>query len=68
MLERTDASDEVVTQRLLKVADVARQLSVAPITVRRLIRTGRLQSVRLSCRAIRIHQKDVDAITGVTTT
>jgi excisionase family DNA binding protein len=49
--------------KLLRVADVAEQLSVAEETVRRWLRDGRLDGVRLSRRAgWRIRQSSVDEL------
>jgi excisionase family DNA binding protein len=53
-----ERSDELP---LLTVAEVAKRLRVHPITVRRLIKSGRLRVVRIG-RAVRIRADDLDAL------
>lgn len=48
------------SDRLLTVQDVAQLLQVHDQTVRGYIREGRLRSIRLGRRAIRISQADFD--------
>jgi len=49
--------------KLLTVAEVAEQLSVTEETVRRWLRAGRLEGVRLSRRAgWRVRQSSLDAL------
>ena len=51
---------ESTQERLLTVAEVAEQLRLHPITVRRHIKAGRLRAVRVG-RAVRVRQSEVDA-------
>ena len=51
------------TDRLLTVGEVAERLHVHPITVRRMIKAGRLPVVRIG-RAVRLREKDVLALSG----
>lgn len=53
----TNGSDD----RLLTVAEVAERLRVHPITVRRHIKSGRLQAVRVG-RSVRVRASDVQAL------
>jgi len=47
--------------RLLTIEDVADRLAVAPISVRRLVRAGRLTPVRpLGARAVRFAEDDLE--------
>lgn len=50
---------ESAEDRLLTVAEVAEQLRLHPITVRRHIKAERLRAVRVG-RAVRVRQSDVD--------
>lgn len=45
--------------QLLTVREVAERLRLHPITVRRLIKAGRLPAVRLG-RSVRVHESDVN--------
>jgi excisionase family DNA binding protein len=51
----------VESERLLTVREVAERLRVHPITVRRLIASGRLAAVRIG-RAVRVREADVGAL------
>jgi len=51
---------ERADDRLLTVPEVAERLRVHPITVRRLIKAGRLPAVRVG-RAVRVRVEDVEA-------
>ncbi len=47
--------------KLLTLDEVAERLGIAPISVRRLVRTGQLLAVRpLGGRGIRISERDLD--------
>ncbi len=45
----------------MRVKEVAAQLSVSEQTVRKLLRAGELQSIRIGKRAVRITRGSVDA-------
>ena len=45
----------------MRVKEVAAQLSVSEQTVRKLLRAGELQSIRIGKRAVRITRESVDA-------
>ncbi|MEW1930550.1 helix-turn-helix domain-containing protein [Rhodococcus sp. NPDC079359] len=49
-------------QKLVTIKSAATQLSTTPRTVHRLIREGKLASVRLSERILRIPQASIDAL------
>jgi len=51
---------ESTHERLLTVAEVAERLRVHPITVRRLIKAGRLRALTIG-RSVRVREVDVDA-------
>lgn len=53
-------ADPLLVGRLLKVAEVALRLGLSSRSVQSLIAAGRLRVVRLSPRAIRVSQGDVD--------
>ena len=48
----------------LRVKEVAEMLAVSYQTVRKLVKSGALQSVRIGNRGIRIPRKSVEAFTG----
>lgn len=50
--------------RLLTAVEVANRLALAPITVRRLIASGRLPAVRLG-RCVRVREGDLEALCRV---
>lgn len=50
-------------QKLVTIKVAATQLSTTPRTVHRLVREGKLASVRLSERILRIPQASIDALT-----
>ena len=52
--------DPLLTGRLLKVAEVALRLGLSSRSVQSLVAAGKLRVVRLSPRAIRVSQGDVD--------
>lgn len=47
--------------KLLKTKDAAAQLNVTIVTVRALCRQGRLRSIRIGKRSIRVFQASIDA-------
>uniref|UniRef100_UPI001595179E helix-turn-helix domain-containing protein n=1 Tax=unclassified Rhodococcus (in: high G+C Gram-positive bacteria) TaxID=192944 RepID=UPI001595179E len=49
-------------QKLVTIKSAATQLSTTPRTVHRLIREGKLTSVRLSERILRIPQASIDTL------
>ncbi len=52
--------------RLLRVEEAATLLGLQPVTVRRMIREGRLPLVRpTGFRAVRVREDDVEALTRV---
>ena len=51
---------ESTKERLLTVREVAERLRVHPITVRRHIKAGRLQAVRVG-RSVRVRESDLEA-------
>jgi excisionase family DNA binding protein len=48
--------------QLETVAEAARRLAVDPLTVRRMIRRGELESVRVGSRLVRVRSTDIDAL------
>jgi len=50
--------------KLLKIHQVAEQLSVSPLTVRKWVKTGKVPIVRLG-RAIRVREEDLHALMRV---
>lgn len=46
---------------LITIQDAARELACAVITIRRLIREGRLRAIRFSATMVRIERSELDA-------
>ena len=49
-------------QELIRVPEATNLLDVSESTVRRLVRAGRLVSVRVGLRAVRIRKRSLDAV------
>ena len=50
--------------KMLKVTEAADVLGVCPLTVRRMIKAGRLPATRVGPKLIRIRASDVTALSG----
>lgn len=47
-------------ERLFTVGQVAHHLSVSKVTIRRMIRAGRIKSTRFGAKLIRIRESDLE--------
>jgi excisionase family DNA binding protein len=55
-------NSESVTDELLRVPEAARMLSLKPATVRAWLLRRKLPFVRLSARAVRLRQSDIERL------
>lgn len=44
---------------LISIPEAARELHCAPITIRRMIRAGRLKAIRFSATLVRVKREDI---------
>lgn len=51
--------------RLLRINEAADRLGLQPSTVRKLIRSGEIPSVRPTRRAVRVREEDIEALIRV---
>lgn len=54
-----------MTDKLITVKQTAERLGCSPETVWKMLRTGKLQRVKLSRRMTRIKEQDIDAVIRV---
>lgn len=60
-IERMTTYDETVAERAASVDEIARELKVAPITVRRAIRRGEIRAFKIG-RLLRVPRSEIERI------
>jgi len=53
--------ERLTSDQLLRLSEVAAQLQVSRSTVGRIVKEGRLQTVRVSPRSVRVRPQDLEA-------
>jgi excisionase family DNA binding protein len=61
-MQRSQEFQEVVPRRYLSVKQAAQYSGLAPVTIRRLIRAGRLRGRRPGARRVLIDRRDIDQL------
>jgi excisionase family DNA binding protein len=61
-MQKTQTIQEVVLKRYLSVAQAAQYSGLSPVTIRRLIRDGRLRGRRPGARRVLIDREDIDQL------